>query len=125
MKTLKRTVIIRDSDLESLLKKTVKNKLYDRIDIVPMTYKGIQQENLMAKLINPDDSRIPIFRPLPDIYEDMLYREQCLYDKRYLGWIFTMDYPDGQIWIQSSERYRREQLHRVVFERDYGHENPA
>lgn len=118
MKTLKRTVIIRDSDLEPLLKKTIKKKLYDRFDIEPMTYKGIQQEYLITKLINPDKS-IPKFNTLPNIYEDMLYRESCLYDKRYLGWMFTIDYPDGQIWIQSSTRVKREQLHRVVFERDY------
>lgn len=119
MKTFKRTVIIRDSDLEPLLKRTVKNKLYDRIDLEPMTYKGLQHENLLAKLVTPEDERIPKFRALPDLYENMLYRENCLYDKRYLGWIFTVDYPDGQIWIQSSHRYKREQLHRVTFEKDY------
>jgi hypothetical protein len=117
MKTLKRTVIIRDSDLERLIKKAA--KLYTHIDIEPMTYKAIQQEYIMMRLRGIDESRIPVFRPLPDIYEDMLYRENCLYDKRYLNWQFSLDYPDGQIWIQASDRYKREQLHRVVFERNY------
>jgi hypothetical protein len=119
MKTLRREVIIRDSDLEPLLKKTIKKKLYDRFDLEPMTYKGIQQEYIITVLKNPNE-RVPKFNPLPNLYEDMLYRERNLYDKRYLGWIFTMDYPDGQIWIQSSIRVKREQLHRVTFERDYG-----
>lgn len=120
MKTLRRTIIIRDSDLDRLLYKSVKGQLYDRYEIEPMTYKGLQHENLLAKLVTPEDDRIPKFRSLPDLYENMLYREQCLYDKRYLGWIFTVDYPDGQIWIQSSQRYKRQQLHRATFERDYG-----
>jgi hypothetical protein len=119
MKTLRRTTIIRDSDLEPLLKRAVKKQLFDRVDIEPMTYKAIQQEYIMMKLRGVDDSRIPKFSPLPDIYEDMLYRENCLYDKRYLNWQFSLDYPDGQIWIQASDRYKREQLHRVVFEKDY------
>ena len=117
MKTLKRTVIIRDVDLEKLLKPAV--KLYNRVDIEPMTYKGLQQENLIAKLKNPEEDRIPRIRTLPDVYEDMLYREQILYDRKYMNWRFTVDYPDGQIWIQPSDRYPRQQLFRVVFERDY------
>ena len=116
-KTLKRTVIIRDVDLEKLLKRAV--KLYDRVDIEPMTYKGLQQENLIAKLKNPEEDRIPRHRTLPDVYEDMLYREQIMYDRKYMNWQFTVDYPDGQIWVQSKIDQPRQQLFRVVFERDY------
>ena len=118
MKTLKRTVIIRDADLEKLLKRAI--KLYDRVDIEPMTYRGLQQENLIAKLKAPHDSTIPLIRPLPDVYEDMLYREQTMYDRKYMNWQFTVDYPDGQIWVQSKINQPRQQLFRVVFERDYG-----
>ena len=119
MKTLKRSIIIRDSDLDKVLSKSIKQKLYDRVDVTPMTYKSIQQEYIMATLTNPND-RIPKFNSLPNVYEDMLYREQCLYDRRYLGWIFTMDYPDGQIYVQSSVKQVKQPMYRVTFERDYG-----
>lgn len=117
MKTLKRTVIIRDVDLDNLLKKAV--RLYDRIDIQPMTYQEIQHENLLAKLRNPHDETIPAHRTLPDVYEDMLYREQSMYDRRYMRWHFTMDYPAGQIYVQSRMDQPRQPLYRVAFERDY------
>ena len=118
MKTLKRTVIIRDSDLDRLVKKSV--WLYDRIDIEPMTYKGIQQEILIETLKNPDHKG-PERRTLPSLYEHMLYKEKSLYDRRYLNWYLTMDYPDGQIYVQSKAHKdnTREPLHRVVFEKDY------
>lgn len=117
MKTLKRTVIIRDTDLDNLLKKAV--RLYDRIDIQPMTYQEIQHENLITKLKNPNDETIPRHRTLPDVYEDMLYREQIMYDRRYMRWHFTMDYPAGQIYVQSRMDQPRQPLFRVVFEKDY------
>ena len=116
MKTLRKTVIIRDSDLDRLIKKSV--KLFDRFDVEPMTYRGIQQEYIMLKL-RGRDKNIPKFATLPKLYEDMLWREDILYDRRYLDWHLTMDYPDGQIYVQSTARSQREPLHRVTFERDY------
>lgn len=114
MKTLRRTVIIRDSDLDRMIKKTV--KLYDRFEITPMTYQQIQNENVVAVL---KGEQIPKFRTLPDLYENMLWREHTLYDRRYLKWHLTMDYPAGQIYVQSTSRTKPEPLHHVIFERDY------
>ena len=116
MKTLRKIVIIRDSDLNKLIRKTV--KLFDRFDVEPMTYRGIQQEYIMLKL-RGRDRNIPKFFTLPKLYEDMMWREEILYDRRYLDWHLTMDYPDGQIYVQSTARSQREPLHRVTFERDY------
>ena len=116
MKTARKTVIIRDSDLDRMISKTT--KLFTRFDVEPMTYRGIQQEYIMLKLRGKGDN-IPKTKPLPDIYEDMLWREQCLYDRRYLKWRLSVDYPDGQIYVQSTSRTRREPLHRVTFEWDY------
>ena len=42
-----------------------------------------------------------------------------MYDRKYMNWQFTVDYPDGQIWVQSKIDQPRQQLFRVVFERDY------
>jgi hypothetical protein len=118
MKKLRRTIIIRDSDLHRLIPKFA--KLYNHIDMEPMTYKGIQHENLITKLKNPYDDRIPTHRPLPRVYEDMLYREQLMYDRRYMKWSFTMDYPDGQIYVQSRHDRPKEPLYRVTLELDHG-----
>ena len=114
MKTLRKTVIIRDSDLNKLIKKTV--KLFDRFEIEPMTYRGLQAENVLLALRGES---APRYRNLPDLYEQMMFREKNLYDKRYWRWHLTMDYPDGQIYVQSTARSQREPLHRVTFERDY------
>jgi hypothetical protein len=115
MKTLRRTIIIRESDLFKIMGQTIRKDLYDSIDIEPMTYSGIQAENVMSALRN---EKVPAYRTLPDLYEQMLWREQSLYDKRYLDWNFTMDYPAGQIYVQSRINTAREPLHRVTLERN-------
>jgi hypothetical protein len=118
MKTLRRTVIIRDADLDSLLQKTVKKQLYDRVDVETLTYASLQQE-IMIEVLKKGRTGCPEFRVLPDLYEQMLWREPGLYDRRYLDWQFTMDYPAGQIYVQSRDKHPRQPLYRVTFERDY------
>jgi hypothetical protein len=113
MKTVRRTIIIRESDLFKVMGKTIRKRLYNSVDIEPMTYSGIQSENVMAALRN---EKVPPYRTLPNLYEQMLWREQNLYNKRYLDWQFTMDYPAGQIYVQSRDKAAREPLHRVTFE---------
>ena len=63
--------------------------------------------------------QVPKYRELPNVYEQMLWRENSLYDRRYLKWHFSMDYPDGQIYVAARYNTPREMLHRVVFEKDY------
>lgn len=118
MKTLRRTVIIRESDLEKLLYTTIKKGLYDRYEIEPMTYQAIQNDILVAKLKDPDLAG-PTWSTLPNLYENMLYKEKSLYNRKYLDWKFTMDFPAGQIYVQSKDRFPREPLHHVTLERDY------
>lgn len=116
MKTLRRNVIIRESDLLSLLKKTIKKKLYDVAEIESMTYQGILNDNLVDALKGKEN---PKHRTLPDLYEQMLWREKNLFNRNYLNWKFTMDYPAGQIYVQSKLNQPREPLFNVVFEREY------
>jgi hypothetical protein len=118
MKTLKRTVIIREKDLLSLLRKTVKKNLFDRIDIEPLTYQEIQNEILLNTL--KGEAPRHRFGVLPDIYQTLMYKEGNLYNKKYLDWFLTMDYPAGQIYVQSRTGEPVDPLHRVTFERDYG-----
>ena len=115
MKTIKRTIIIRESDLDGLMYKTIKHKLYDRISYESLTYKEIQQENLVSQLKN---ELVPKYQNLPNIYNEMLWREKNLYNRRYLEWDLTMDYPDGQIWVQSRTSQPRERLLVATFEKD-------
>lgn len=117
MKTLKRTVIIRERDLMDLMYKTIKKDLFDRIDVEPLTYQQIQNEILIAVLTDKETRK---WSTLPDVYETLMYKEGNLYNKQYLSWFLTMDYPAGQIYVQSRTGQPREPLHRVTFEKDYG-----
>lgn len=112
---MKRTIIIRDRDLASLMYRSIKNKLFDSIDVEPLTYKELQQENLVATLI---DKPVPPMQALPNIGVELLFREERLYDKRYLTWYLTMDYPNGQIYVQSKSGQPHDPLLRVTFEKN-------
>jgi hypothetical protein len=112
---MKRTIIIRDRDLGQLIFKSIKQKLYDHIEVESLTYKELQQENMIAMLINKP---VPPMRTLPDIGVELLFRENCLYNKSYLKWYLTMDYPDGQIYVQSRSDQPHDPLLRVTFEKD-------
>jgi len=111
---MKRTIIIRDRDLGPLIYKSIKPRLYDSIDIQPLTYKELEHENLVATLA---DKPVPPMRTLPDIGVELLFREHSLYDRRYLSWYLTMDYPDGQIYVQSRVDQPHDPLLRVTFEK--------
>lgn len=117
MKTYRHTVIIREKDLAGLMYKTIKKGLFDRIDVEPLTYQEIQNEILLDVLMDKTTDRK--WRPLPDIYEQLMYKESNLYNKKYLSWFLTMDYPAGQIYVQSRTGEPKDPLHRVTFEKDY------
>ena len=118
MKTVKRTIIIRERDLLDLMYKTIRKGLFDRIDVEPLTYQEIQNEILLDTL-KGDAPRVGWHTRLPDVYETLMYKEGNLYNKKYLEWFLTMDYPEGQIYVQSRTDQPREPLHRVTFEKDY------
>ena len=116
MPTLRRTVIIRESDMSTFTRGCIKKKLYDRMDFEALTYKELQQENMVNVLKGESH---PQYRVLPDVYEDMLWREKSLYDRRYLNWHFSVDYPLGQIYVSSKVDRPREALYRVILEKDF------
>lgn len=118
MKTLKRTVIIRERDLTDLMYKTIRKGLFDRIDVEPLTYQEIQNDILLDVLKN-GPTRRSTHSVLPDVYETLMYVEGNLYNKKYLDWFLTMDFPAGQIYVQSRTNQPRDPLHRVTFEKDY------
>lgn len=115
-KTISRKIIIRESDLNQLMYKIIKQNLYDRVDYDALTYKGMQEDNLMLAI--KGTVNVPKIRPLPDLYENMLYREKNLYNRRYLDWELTMDYPAGQVWVKSRSDQPRERLVVATLEKD-------
>lgn len=117
MKTYKRTIIIRERDLLGLMRTTIRKGLFDRFDVEPLTYQEIQNEILLNTLKGEKPQQK--YSTLPDVYETLMYKEGNLYNKNYLNWLLTMDYPAGQIYVQSRTGEPREPLHRVTFERDY------
>lgn len=119
MKTVKREIIIRDSDLTELMYKVIRKGLYDRVEYEPLTYQGIQNENLIKALRNQNAGHsIPKYSTLPNLYQTMLWHESNLYNKRYLQWHLTMDYPAGQIYVQSRKTEPRQGLVRATLEKD-------
>jgi hypothetical protein len=116
MKTVRRTIIIRERDLFALMQTTIRKNLFDRFDVEPLTYQEIQNEILINTLKGETP---PQYSTLPNVYETLMYKEGNLYNKQYLSWHLTMDYPAGQIYVQSRMNQPREPLHRVTFEKDY------
>jgi hypothetical protein len=116
MKTFKKVIIIREKDLCSLMYKTIKKGLFDRIAVEPLTYQEIQNEILVNVLKGETPKK---YSTLPDVYETLMYKEGNLYNKQYLSWFLTMDYPAGQIYVQSRTGEPTDPLHRVTFEKDY------
>ena len=114
-KTFKRTIIIRERDLTGLMYKTIRKDLFDRIDVEPLTYQEIQNEILLETL---KGTPMPKWDTLPNIYEKLMYKEGNLYNRKYLDWFLTMDYPAGQIYVQSRTTEPRDPLHRVTFEKN-------
>ena len=117
MKTIRRTVIIRDSDLNKLMYKIVKHNLYDCVNYEPLTYQGIQHDNMIRRL---KGYKAPRSYELPNVYKEMLFREKNLYNRRYLDWELTMDFPDGQIYVQSRSDRPHEPLVVATFDKEYG-----
>lgn len=109
---MKRTVIMRDKDMIAFLNKERKNPLWTDIEVEPLTYRELQEEILIDRIKDPTGI-YPEVRTLPDLIETVMYKERQMYDKRYFNWILTYDYPDGQIYVQSQDRYPRQALNRI------------
>jgi len=114
MRTVRRSVIVRDSDLTQLMVKFARTGLYNVVEYEPLTYQGLQNENLIKRLKNLDTPRY--HSELPDLYAEVMFRENELYDQRYLKWSLTYDHPAGQIYVQSRENQPCQPLYRLYLE---------
>lgn len=117
MKTVRRSIIVRDSDLDRLMAKFARTGLYNVVEYEPLTYQGLQNENLIKQLKDPDVLRH--HTELPDPYAELLFRTNDLYDQRYLNWSLTYNYPAGQIYVQTRENQPAQSLYRLYVEYDY------
>ena len=110
---MKRTVIMRDKDLIAFLKKEKKNPLFTSIEVEPVTYQELKHEILLDQIKDPDGI-YPVERTLPNMIETLMYHERQFYDRRYFNWELTYDYPVGDIYVQTADRYPRQALNRVT-----------
>lgn len=117
-KTLKRRVIIRECDYEKIAPQIVRDKLYDSLEFVPLTLKEMEHENIIFLLKNPEKmDKLPW--PVSSINNINLWRlEHLCYNKQYTRWRVTVDYPDGQVWVQSRINVDPSRLGWGVFEKD-------
>jgi hypothetical protein len=97
--------------------KFARTVLYNVVEYEPLTYQGLQNENLIKRLKNLNTPRH--HSELPNLYTEMMFRENELYDQRYLKWSLTYDYPAGQIYVQSRENQLAQPLYRLYVEYDY------
>ena len=117
MKTVRRSIIVRDSDLDRLMAKFARTGLYNVVEYEPLTYQGFPNENLIKQLKDIDTPRHHTVVPGP--YVELLLRTTELYDQRYLNWSLTYDYPAGQLYVQTRENQPAQPLYRLYVEYDY------
>lgn len=116
MKKFKQTIIIREKDLTSLMYKSIKKDIFDSIEVDPLTYQEIQNA-ILLKVLKNEPAQIGKWQTLPNVYQALLFKERNLYNQRYLDWTLTMDYPAGQIYVQSRATEPKDPLYRVTFEK--------
>lgn len=115
MKRIRRNIIVRQQDLPAFIRKTIHTGLYDSVDIEPFTLKSIQQQYLLDVLRGRS---VHSHRQFPsDLQEDLEYCRHRLYDVRYLGWQLSVDYPHGEIYVQSSSNQPPSALFSVTLEK--------
>jgi len=117
MRTLRRSIIVRDSDLDRLMAKFARTGLYNVVEYEPLTYQGLQNENLIKRLKGLNVPRH--HSELPSPYVELLFRENDLYDRRYLNWSLTYDYPAGQIYVQTRANQLAQPLYKLYVEHNY------
>lgn len=117
-KTLRRRIIMREYDYEYIIPEIIKNDLYDRADFIPLTLNEMKNENLMFRIKNPEKGEQEPW-PITNINHISLWHLQHLcYNKQYTKWKMTVDYPDGQVWLQSRSNVNPSRLGWGWFEKD-------
>ena len=122
IKTLTRTVIIREYDFKKICQRAVpgsiyvKNGLYDRANFEPCLRVALEQE-CVIRILQGKTPHHPY--PLPAGVDSLLYTlKDRLYNQEYVNWHQEED-EQGHIWIWCKRSTPKTRLGFATFERQY------
>lgn len=116
MKTLRRRVIIRESDFNKMNVKATKNNLYDSAEFLPITKDDLEKLKVIKILKNQEVSinLNSINNPVLALYDN----KHLLYDQRYFNWTVYYD-AFGYMWVQSKSNRPSNRIGWGIFEKSY------
>lgn len=116
MRVLRRRVLIREKDFNEKLKtRAINLKLYDRVSWEPLTYLGLEQENVLNILKHPETA---CDYANPELY--LHYNKEYLYNSRYTEWHVTRHFITDEVLITpKNANGSTSALGWAVLERDY------
>jgi hypothetical protein len=122
IKTLTRTVIIREYDFKKICQRAIpgsiwiKNGLYDRASFEPCLRVALEQEYVLRIL----QGKTPYqSHPLPTGVDSLLYHlRDRLYNRDYASWHQEED-EQGYIWVWCRKNTPKTRLGLATFERQY------
>ena len=114
MKTLKKSVIIRQSDFLILQKKALstRNDFYDSAQFEPLVKRNIEKDRMMKIL---SDKKVEYRFQLP--YQYLIAHQQYLYNKGYISWQSWYDV-DGEMLVRAKSDMPPEPLGWAHFEKN-------
>lgn len=114
MKTLKRSLIIRQSDFLTLQKKALSKRtgFYDSAQFEPITKKNIEIDRTMKIL---SDKKVEYRFQLP--YQYLIAHTQYLYNRGYIGWQSWYD-ADSEMLVRARSDMPPEPLGWAHFEKN-------
>lgn len=122
MKTLKRTVIMRQYDYNKKL--SVLNRYYTRCEFMPLLIQELERMEILDILKNPNRV-LPLVDYSKNIFMNMLQHphiKNLLHNPDYLRWYHEQD-SDGHVWIWSRSNNPKSILGLASFEYDYAKSN--
>lgn len=118
MRTLKRRVIIRETDFQKVKKEAFipigLGTIYDRAEWNPITKEEIERDMILRGLKGEQMPRGGSWR-VPEDY--LLYSRDSLYNERYSHWNPQYD-EDGYMTVQPRKNLPRVRLGWAIFEKD-------
>ena len=118
MRTLRRRVIIRETDFEKVKRRAFMpigvSVLYDRAEWRPITREEIERDMIMRGLRGDEMPRGGSWL-IPEDY--LLHSKDSLYNDRYAAWTVCYD-KDGFMTVQAKKNLLPVRLGWAVFEKD-------
>ena len=125
MKTLKRSIIIREYDYPKFQRQALKNNLYDRVEFIPCDINELEQEVTLETLKNPDYLKQLDFDYMTNNFWHhnrgvrlLAKKIQKMYNTQYVKWTWEVDDDTGYIYIQAKENTSRTRIGIAWVEKD-------